>query len=197
MLDNNDKNDENIIDQKRRKFLKIGVQILGGISVAAAAYPFIKALEPSEEQKHEMDPVTIDISNLHPGELWTISWQNKPVWIIRRTLEELAILNEPNPQLLDPNSLTDQQPAFARNPYRSLTKEILVLVGLCTHLGCIPNFLAPANTPNKEGGFLCPCHGSRYDLAGRVYKNMPAPLNLLVPPYYFLDKNTLVVGKNL
>lgn len=185
------------IDWQRRKLLKAGVCALGGVGVLAASYPLLKALAPTDSVEAENGPVTVDISGLHEGEQLTVKWQGKPVWVIRRTQAELAELRLPNPVLRDPHSLTDQQPAFARNDYRSLRPEILVLVGLCTHLGCIPNFFPQVGSvaPNWEGGFLCPCHGSRYDLSGRVFKNMPAPLNLLVPPYHFIDDNTLVIGQ--
>lgn len=188
-------NDE--VDEQRRKFLKVGACVLGGAAVVAASYPFMKALEPTDNIKAENAPVTVDISQLHEAEQITVKWQSKPVWVIRRTQEELKALAEVNPALLDPDSTTDQQPHFARNAYRSLRPDILVLVGICTHLGCIPNFFPKVGSiaPNWEGGFLCPCHASRYDLAGRVFKDMPAPLNLLVPPYHFLDEHTLVIGE--
>jgi ubiquinol-cytochrome c reductase iron-sulfur subunit len=185
------------IDWQKRKLLKAGACLLGGIGVLAAAYPFIQSLEPTEDQVAKNGSVSVDISTLHAGEQITVSWQTKPVWIIRRTAEEIAALKLTNPDLLDPTSQQDQQPSFAQNVYRSLKPEILVLVGLCTHLGCIPNFLPSAQTavPNWHGGFLCPCHGSRYDLSGRVFRNMPAPLNLAVPPYHFVDEHTLVIGQ--
>jgi ubiquinol-cytochrome c reductase iron-sulfur subunit len=184
------------IDETRRKFLKTGACLLGGAAVVAASYPLIKSLSPTENIEHQNAPVRVDISQLHEGEQLTIQWRGKPIWIIRRSQEELKILTKPNPELLDPNSTADQQPAFAQNPYRSLRPDILVLVGICTHLGCIPNFFPQEGSlaPARQGGFLCPCHGSRYDLSGRVFKNMPAPLNLRVPPYHFEDEHTLVVG---
>lgn len=193
--DDNKPDDENI-DWQRRKFLKVGACVLAGVGAVAASYPFLKSLSPSETTEHDNAPVTVDISQLHEGEQITVKWRGKPVWIIRRTAAELAELKQNNPQLLDPLSTTDQQPAFARNDYRSLNPAILILVGLCTHLGCIPNFLPQVGSiaANWQGGFLCPCHGSRYDLSGRVFKDMPAPLNLLVPPYHFVDEHTVVIG---
>lgn len=193
-----DQNNEDI-DEQRRKFLKVGACVLGGAAVVAASYPLVKALGPTESTEAKNAPVTVDIRQLHENEQLTIQWRGKPVWIIRRTQAELAELQKPNPDLLDPNSTTDQQPPFAHNPYRSLRPDILVLVGICTHLGCIPNFFPNAGsvTPNWDGGFVCPCHGSRYDLSGRVFKDMPAPLNLLVPPYHFVDEHTLVIGREL
>lgn len=193
----NHSDEEDNIDWQKRKLLKAGACMLGSVGILAAMYPFIKSLEPTDDQLAAQGSVTVDISNLHQGEQITIAWQTKPVWIIRRSLAELTELTLANPDLLDPNSLQNQQPHFAQNAYRSLRPEILVLVGLCTHLGCIPNFVPHAHSiaPNWSGGFLCPCHGSRYDLAGRVFKNMPAPLNLAVPPYHFLDEHTLVIGQ--
>jgi len=185
------------IDEERRKFLKVGSCILGGAAVAAMSYPFVKALGPTAQMQHEAGPVTVDITNLHENEQLTLTWQGKPIWVIRRTQEELTELKKANPDLLDPDSLTDQQPTFAKNAYRSLRPDILVLVGLCTHLGCIPNFFPKEGSvaPHWQGGFLCPCHGSRFDMAGRVFKEMPAPLNLRVPPYHFIDEHTLVIGE--
>lgn len=188
--------DDDSIDWQKRKLLKTGACVLGGIGVLAAAYPFLQSLEPTADQTAQNGTLTVDFSALHEGEQMTLLWQAKPLWVIRRTQAELAELALANPELLDPTSVQDQQPEFARNAYRSRRPDILVLVGLCTHLGCIPNFLPATNTLlNWQGGFLCPCHGSRYDLSGRVFKNMPAPLNLLVPPYHFIDEHTLVVGQ--
>ena len=180
------------VDLERRKLLKVAACVLGTCGVAAAVTPFIGALMPSKSTLAANEPIVVDISKLNLGEMLTVHWRGKPVWIIRRTTEELAHLRQANSQLRDPASQTDQQPSFAKNTYRSLKPEILVLIGLCTHLGCIPNFMpqVAALGPTWEGGFLCPCHGSRYDLAGRVFKNMPAPLNLKVPPYHFQDAHT-------
>lgn len=188
--------DEQEVDLKRRQMLKVVACTLGACGIAMAATPFISALLPSKEAQLASEPLTVDISTLNLGEMMTVHWRGQPVWLIRRTVAELAELHQANPQLRDPNSQQDQQPAFARNAYRSLVPEILVLIGVCTHLGCIPNFM-PQNAllgPKWNGGFLCPCHGSRYDLAGRVFKNMPAPLNLRVPPYHFLNSHTVVIG---
>ncbi len=185
------------IDETRRKFLKIGACVVGSASALALGYPFVEALLPTEQIESANGPITVDISNLHEGEQLTVKWQGKPVWIIRRTQAEVAELKLSNAALRDPNSMQPQQPAFAQNYYRSLRPEILILVGICTHLGCIPNFLPQVGSiaPGWEGGFLCPCHGSRYDLSGRVFKDMPAPLNLLVPPYHFVDDNTVIIGE--
>lgn len=187
---------DDTVDLKRRQMLKVVACTLGACGVAAAAMPFISALLPSKAARLANEPLTVDISPLSLGEMMTVHWHGQPVWLIRRSADELAALRQANPHLRDPHSHEDQQPAFARNAYRSLVPDILVLIGVCTHLGCIPNFM-PQNTllgPKWAGGFLCPCHGSRYDLAGRVFNNMPAPLNLRVPPYHFLDAHTVVIG---
>jgi len=201
----NHSDEEDQVDWQKRKLLKAGACMLGGIGILAAMYPFLKSLEPTDQQLAEHGSVTVDISHLHENEQITVAWQAKPVWVMRRSQADLHALTAANPDLLDPNSLQNQQPHFAQNPYRSLRPEILVLVGLCTHLGCIPNYatlrhsgaqFASDNSAQQNfAGFLCPCHGSRYDLAGRVFKNMPAPLNLVVPPYHFLDEHTLVIGQ--
>lgn len=188
--------DSDSVDVTRRKLLKTVAYTLGACGVAAAAAPFIGALLPSQQTQLANAPVTVDISRLNVGEMLTVHWRSQPVWLIRRSAAELEALRQANPQLRDPNSQADQQPSFAKNAYRSLQPEILIVIGVCTHLGCIPNFMPQVDAlgPTWQGGFLCPCHGSRYDLSGRVFKNMPAPLNLRVPPYHFLDRHTVVIG---
>ncbi len=188
--------DPNDVDLERRKLLKVVACTLGACGVAAAVTPFVSALWPSKMTQAANEPITVDIRALHVGEMLTVHWHAKPVWVIRRSKEACDELRQLNVNLLDPDSLVDQQPAFAQNPYRALRPDILILVGLCTHLGCIPNFMPQALSlgPAWEGGFLCPCHGSRFDLAGRVFKHMPAPKNLFVPPYHFLDEHTVVIG---
>jgi ubiquinol-cytochrome c reductase iron-sulfur subunit len=189
-----DEKDE--VDLARRKLLKKMACTLGACGIVAVATPFVAALMPSKKAKLANEPLTVDISSLAIGEMQTVHWRGQPVWIIRRSEAELHALKKNNPHLRDPYSITDQQPSFAKNVYRSLQPEILILIGICTHLGCIPNFMpqVSALAPDWTGGFLCPCHGSRYDLSGRVFKNMPAPLNLQVPPYHFIDKHTVVIG---
>lgn len=182
------------VDLIRRRALKTVACTLGACGVVAAATPFIAALMPAQKTQLANQPVTVDISQLNIGEMLTVQWRGQPVWVIRRSPAEVKALEQKNPSLLDPDSHQDQQPVYAKNPYRSRRADILVLIGVCTHLGCIPNFMPAVLGPDWAGGFLCPCHGSRYDLAGRVYKNMPAPLNLKVPPYHFLDQHTVVIG---
>ncbi|KZS22417.1 ubiquinol-cytochrome c reductase iron-sulfur subunit [Wohlfahrtiimonas chitiniclastica] len=153
---------------------------------------------PSEKAKNAGAPVEVDLSKLKPGELLRVEWQGKPVWILNRTPEMLSLLEKiPASELVDPESNMDQQPSYAKNAWRSEKKEVLVLVGICTHLGCSPTYrpnVVPAE--NWVGGFFCPCHGSKFDLAGRVYKNVPAPTNLIVPNYQFLEGNRLLIGKD-
>lgn len=184
------------IDHKRRDFLKKTAVTLGGLGVAAASIPFIKACQPGTLALLAAEPVQVDISSLQPGQQLTVEWRGMPIWIIHRTPEEIASLKRGNAQLRDPDSQVDQQPPYAKNPYRSIKPEILVLVGLCTHLGCIPHFFPKPGEISQEwpGGFLCPCHGSKFDMAGRVFKNVPAPINLQVPQYAFLNEHTLLIG---
>lgn len=185
-------------DTSRRRFLTVATSVVGGVGVVGAAVPFIGSWNPSIKAKAAGADVEADISKIEPGQQITVIWRSKPVWIVRRTPELLASLAKDEAQLKDPNSEEEQQPGFAQNPYRSLKEEYLVLVGICTHLGCSPQHLKDgAFEEYVEGtpeGFFCPCHGSKFDMAGRVYENVPAPLNLVVPPYMFLDDNTILIG---
>jgi ubiquinol-cytochrome c reductase iron-sulfur subunit len=182
----------------RRRFLITATSVAGGIASAAWATPFILSMMPSERAKAAGAPVEVDISKLEPGMLLLVEWRGKVVWVLSRTPEMLASLTRLESKLTDPNSEKDQQPEYAQNPTRSIRLEILVTTGVCTHLGCSPVFrkeIAPADLgPDWLGGFFCPCHGSKFDLAGRVYKNVPAPTNLLVPPHTYLSENVLLIG---
>jgi ubiquinol-cytochrome c reductase iron-sulfur subunit len=182
----------------RRRFLITATSVAGGIASAAWATPFILSMMPSERAKAAGAPVEVDISKLEPGMLLLVEWRGKVVWVLSRTPEMLASLAKLDGILTDPNSEKDQQPEYAQNPTRSIRPEILVTTGVCTHLGCSPVFrkeIAPADLgPDWLGGFFCPCHGSKFDLAGRVYKNVPAPTNLLVPPHTYLSENVLLIG---
>lgn len=173
---------------------------VGGAAGAAVALPFVSTFAPSEKARAAGAPVEVDISTIPPGEMRTVEWRGKPVWIIHRTKEQLAVLPKLNPELADPNSdRPGYTPAYAKNDWRSRKPEIFVGVGICTHLGCSPT---PKFTPgaqpslpnNWEGGSLCPCHGSTFDMAGRVFKNKPAPDNLEVPPYTYLSDTKIVIG---
>lgn len=182
----------------RRRRLVIATSAAGGVVATATAVPFVASMMPSERARAVGAPVMVDIAKLAPGRMTTASWRGKPVWILHRTPEMLAGLAKVEDELLDPASEREQQPAYCRNQQRSRKPEHLVAVGLCTHLGCVPTFrpeVAPADLgPAWQGGYYCPCHGSRFDLAGRVYRNVPAPLNLVIPPYYYTDANTVTVG---
>ncbi len=188
------------VDIGRRRFLTGATTVVGAVGAAFAAVPFVASFQPSERAKAIGAPVEEDISKLEPGQMTTVKWRGKPVWVVRRTQEQLASLATDEGELRDPNSEQDQQPAYAKNEYRSIKPEYLVLVGLCTHLGCSPTYrpeVAPGDLgPKWQGGFFCPCHGSRFDMAGRVFAGVPAPTNLEVPPYKFLSDSRIIIGVN-
>ncbi|MAT65920.1 MAG: ubiquinol-cytochrome c reductase iron-sulfur subunit [Gammaproteobacteria bacterium] len=188
---------------QRRRFLTIATSAIGGVGVGAAAVPFVASWQPSAKARARAAPVRIGIGNLRPGELLTGTWAGRPVWVLRRTRAMLDSLEAPGliARLRDPDStVRAQQPDYAVNAYRARRPECLVLVALCTHLGCIPSFQPePEIRDGGErwyGGFFCPCHGSKFDLAGRVYKAVPAPTNLVVPPHYYVDAATIEVGRD-
>ena len=182
----------------RRRALVAATTAIGGMAAAVAAVPFIGSMMPSERAKAAGAPVETDISTLGPGALLTVEWQGKPVWILHRTDEMLRLLGEDEQRLSDPQSAVPQQPAYCRNPTRSIKPGFLVAVGICTHLGCVPacrpEAVAPDLGPEWHGGFYCPCHGSKFDLAGRVYKNVPAPTNLVIPRHGYLSDSRLIIG---
>jgi len=186
------------VNLNRRRFLTGAALVVGGVGVGFAITPFIKSWSPSERAQAAGAPVEADVSKLEPGALMIVEWRGKPVWLVRRTQRMLDDLPTLDDQLRDPNSEMDQQPPYAKNPNRSINPELLVMVGICTHLGCSPTYrpdVAPADLgPAWKGGFFCPCHGSRFDLAGRVYQGVPAPLNLQVPPYRFLTDTRVLIG---
>ncbi|MCW8408720.1 ubiquinol-cytochrome c reductase iron-sulfur subunit [Legionella sp. PATHC035] len=186
------------VDEDRRRFLLTSTCVLGGIGALCALTPLVASWLPSAKAQAEGAPVQVDISKLEPGEQAVVEWRGKPVWIIRRTQEMLQRLTTGSSKLRDPNSLTQQQPSYAKNEHRSINPEYLVLIGICTHLGCSPKYKPNLGDlgPDWPGGFFCPCHGSTFDLSGRVFKDVPAPINLEVPPYYFLNKHTLVIGED-
>ncbi len=186
------------VDLKRRRFLTAATTVVGGVGVIYALVPFVSSMQPSARAQAAGAPVEADISKLEPGQLMTVAWRGKPVWIVRRTEEVLAELPKLDSRLRDPKSKESIQPPYAQNEYRSRKPKDLVLIGICTHLGCSPTYrpdIAPADLgPEWMGGFFCPCHGSRFDLAGRVFQGVPAPTNLVVPPYRYLTDTTLLVG---
>jgi ubiquinol-cytochrome c reductase iron-sulfur subunit len=186
-------------DKGRRCMLVAASTVAGGVATVAAGVPFVASMFPSERAKAAGAPVEADISKLAPGERMTVEWRGKPVWIVRRTPEMLDTLKKNADRVSDPQSKKVMQPKYATNEMRSIKPEFLVLVGICTHLGCSPveKFQAQAEAfaSDWKGGFFCPCHGSLFDLAGRVYKNKPAPDNLIVPPHkYLADGKTIVIG---
>lgn len=186
------------IDQERRQFLLTSAGVLGGVGALCAFAPVISSWMPSEKAEAAGAPVEVDLSQIEPGQQAIVEWRGKPVWIIRRTPEMLKHLQEHNPRLRDPNSIVEQQPDYTKNPYRSIKPEFLVLIGICTHLGCSPKYkpFEQELGPDWPGGFFCPCHGSMFDLAGRVFKNVPAPINLAVPPYRFVNEKRIIIGED-
>jgi ubiquinol-cytochrome c reductase iron-sulfur subunit len=186
------------VDLKKRRFLTAATSVVGAVGVGFALVPFIASMQPSARAKALGAPAEADISKLEPGQMLRVKWRGQPVWVVKRTEQMLKDLESLTGQLLDPNSEAPQQPEYARNPFRSRKPEILVAIGICTHLGCSPTYrpeVAPADLgPDWKGGFFCPCHGSRFDLAGRVFKGVPAPTNLVIPPYRFLSDTLILVG---
>jgi ubiquinol-cytochrome c reductase iron-sulfur subunit len=180
---------------QRRKLLLGATAAIGAVGATALAVPFVASWFPSERAKAAGAPVDVDIAAIEPGMLLRAEWRGQPVWVVRRTPEMLATLEAVKPRLADPDSRSAQQPAYAANATRSIKPEMLVLVGICTHLGCSPtDRLQP--TEGWVGGFYCPCHGSVFDLAGRVFAGMPAPTNLVVPPYMYLNDTRLRIGED-
>jgi len=188
------------IDRRKRRFLIAAASLVGSAAAAGAAVPFAASLAPSERAKAAGAPVELDIANLAPGQLKITAWRGKPVWVMRRSDEMLADIREDDALVSDPRSEVPQQPRYAKNEFRSIDPRILVLVGVCTHLGCSPQF-RPADAkdelgPTWNGGFYCPCHGSKFDLAGRVLRGSPAPTNLVVPPYQLVNGGTIIIGED-
>ncbi|HCX33037.1 MAG TPA: ubiquinol-cytochrome c reductase iron-sulfur subunit [Rhodocyclaceae bacterium] len=188
------------LDCGRRRLL-VATAAAGGVATVATVVPFVASMAPSERAKAAGAPVEVDIGKLGPGQMMVAEWRGKPVWIVHRTPEMIAGLRRIEDRVADPESRRDMQPKYAKNPHRSIKPEFLVVVGICTHLGCSPTEkLKPGAESGVEadwpGGFLCPCHGSTFDLAGRVYKNKPAPDNLEVPPHMYLSDSRIVIGSD-
>ena len=187
-------------DPARRTWI-IATSAAGGVAAVATAVPFVASFAPSERARAMGAAVEVDIGDLLPGSMKTVEWRGKPVWIVRRSPEMLAALQSPSPDLADLNSLRDQQPDYARNATRSVRPEVFVAVGICTHLGCSPTAVPqgsanPSLPSDWQGGYFCPCHGSTFDGAGRVFKNKPAPTNLEIPPHQFLSETRLLIGED-
>jgi ubiquinol-cytochrome c reductase iron-sulfur subunit len=187
------------VDRSKRRFLVAATTVVGGAAGVVALVPFVMSMEPSARARAAGAPVEVDISKIEPGMFLGVAWQGKPVWIVNRTPAMLAKLPTITSMLADPNSDVPQQPENCKNGHRSIKPEYMVLVGICTHLGCSPTYrpeLAPPDLgPDWPGGWFCPCHGSRYDLAARVFKNVPAPWNMLVPPHYYMTDTRILVGE--
>ena len=189
------------VDRGRRRFLVAATTVVGGAGVAALAAPFVASLQPSARAQAAGAPVEVNVSQIEPGQRISVGWRGRPIWVVRRTPEMLDLLPGIRERLRDPDSeVITQQPEYARNQYRSINSEILVLIGLCTHLGCSPAFRPEVGAAEMgadwPGGWLCGCHGSRFDMAGRTYRNQPAALNLEVPPHRYLSDDVILVGEH-
>lgn len=188
------------VNIKRRQVLAGATGVVGAIGATFAAVPFVGSWQPSEKAKAAGAPVDADISAMQPGQMMTLSWRGKPVWVVRRTPDMLERLSTLDEFLRDPLSNDSLQPDYCKNPMRAINAEYLVVVGICTHLGCAPLYRPAVNSPdmaaNWRGGFFCPCHGSSFDLAGRVFRSVPAPTNLEIPPHRFLSETRIRIGED-
>jgi ubiquinol-cytochrome c reductase iron-sulfur subunit len=189
------------VDKSKRQFLTSALTVVGAVGTGFIAVPFLSQMQPSAKAMAAGAPVEVDISKMETGQLIRVAWRGKPVWILNRTPEVLATLETLVDRLADPMSNESEQPESSKNKVRSIKPEIFVAVGLCTHLGCSPTFrpeFAPNDLgPDWKGGFFCPCHGSGFDLAGRVFRGVPAPTNLVVPPYRYITDNLIIVGEDI
>ena len=190
--------DNKEINQERRRFLTLATAGAGGVAAIGVAVPFLASWFPSEKAKAAGAPIEVDISKIEAGQLMTVEWQGKPIWVLNRTEAQQKSIPAQDGEMADPSSDVDHQPEYCKNELRSIKDNIFVVIGICTHLGCSPTFrpdVAPADLgASWQGGFFCPCHGSKFDLAGRVFKGVPAPTNLIVPPYKYLTDATILVG---
>lgn len=186
------------VNSSKRKFLVAATSAVGGVAAAGVAVPLVMSMLPSARARAAGAPVEVEIDKIEPGMMLTVEWRGKPVWIVNRSKEMLDLLSQHDDQLADPKSEMPQQPDYCKNDGRSIKPELLVAVGICTHLGCSPTYRKDIGAadlgPDWPGGFFCPCHGSRFDLAGRVYKGAPAPTNLVVPPHQYLSDAKLLIG---
>ena len=182
-------------DNNRRRFLTAATVVVGAVGTAAVAVPFLGSWSPSARARTAGAPVQADISKLEPGQQIIVKWRGKPVWVVRRDKAALATLPKVEDQLRDPESKDSVQPEYATNEYRSRKPEYLIIVGICAHLGCSPTYQREI-TADFQGGFFCPCHGSKFDFAGRVYQGVPAPLNLVVPPHYYVSDGVIRIGED-
>lgn len=187
------------VNRTRRRLI-VATSVVGGAGVLAAAWPFIASMNPSQRAKAAGAPVEVDISKIEPGSYATVEWRGKPVWVIYRTKEMLELLGKHDDRLSDPKSESSIQPEYCKN-YRAIKPEYMVVIGICTHLGCSPSpKLKPVSDnetgPDWHGGFYCPCHGSRFDLAARVFKGSPAPTNMVVPPHRYVTDTRILIGED-
>jgi ubiquinol-cytochrome c reductase iron-sulfur subunit len=182
-------------DNSRRRFLTAATVVVGAVGTAAVAVPFLSSWSPSARAKSAGAPVEANIGKLEPGQQIIVKWRGKPVWVVRRDEQALETLPRVDDLLRDPNSVDSKQPEYAKNEYRSRKPEFLIVEGICTHLGCSPTYV-PEITADFEGGFFCPCHGSKFDFAGRVYSGVPAPTNLTIPPHYFVNDDVILIGED-
>jgi ubiquinol-cytochrome c reductase iron-sulfur subunit len=191
---------EKEIDRGKRRFLLVATSAMGGAATVAFGAPFVMSMMPSERAKAAGAPVEADISKVEPGMLLAVEWRGKPVWIVRRTKPMLDSLAQLEGKLRDPKSENSEQPSYCKNPVRAIKPEYFIAVGICTHLGCSPTYRKDVGAADLGadwmGGFFCPCHGSRFDLAGRVFKDVPAPTNLAIPPHMYLTDMRLLIGED-
>lgn len=191
---------ESVVNEGRRRMLLFSTSALGAVGAVGVATPFVRSWNPSAAARSAGAPVKADISKLEVGEKMIVEWRGRPIWIVKRTPEALKTLEAITPSLKDPESVESNQPEYAKNPERARSAELLVLVGICTHLGCSPLYRPEVGAAAADlggdwmGGFFCPCHGSKFDMSGRVFSGAPAPTNLDVPPYYFESDSVIVVG---
>ena len=183
------------LDNNRRRFLTAATVVVGAVGTVAVAVPFLSSWSPSARAKTAGAPVEANIGKLEPGQQIIVKWRGKPVWVVRRDEKALATLSKVTDELRDVESNESIQPEYAKNEYRSRKPEFLIIEGICTHLGCSPTYV-PEITTDFQGGFFCPCHGSKFDFAGRVYSGVPAPTNLPVPPHYFVSDDVILIGED-
>ena len=188
------------VDLKKRRVLTAAATVVGAVGAGFVAVPFVASMQPSARAKAAGAPVEADISKLEMGQMLRVKWRGKPVWVVRRSPEMLAALPGLDGSLRDPDSEQSEQPSYCKNTVRAIKPEFFVAVGICTHLGCSPTFRPDMSAADLgagwKGGFFCPCHGSTFDLAGRVYQGVPAPLNLVVPPHQYLSDSQLLIGED-
>lgn len=186
------------VDRKKRRFLLAATSAVGGIATVATAVPFVMSMMPSQRAKAAGAPIEADIGQIEPGMMAVFEWRGKPIWVVNRTPEMIAQLSKLEGVLRDPQSAESDQPANCKNPHRSLKPQTFISVGICTHLGCSPTYRKDVGAADLgadwPGGFFCPCHGSKFDMAGRVYKNVPAPKNLEIPVHTYLSDTRILIG---